>query len=252
MRWSYLLSCVYFIGVLAFPTASFAQGKPKIILNTSPSDPKSIVPDFNEDPFAEPDFPKLTIDEPSAPKKHPSEVTEQADATLIKQVEDYLNSITTLQAKIIQHNRQGFQEGTLYLSRPGKMRLNYDHSDDHIVADGTYIYFWDSEWENYSHAPIGSTIADAFLRKKISLSGDLKVSELVQGPSLIDVTIIQREDPSLGELTLSFARHPFMLTSWRVRDSGNSYTDIRLIDPKFGLKLSDKLFHRKSNLTKKN
>lgn len=248
MRYAHVfLACC--VSLLANLSSSAVAETPKIIVNTQPSaEPKSLLPDFDADPFADPDLSTLETNDIIWNGSDKTQTPKKSDKQIIREIETYLNKITTLEADIVQHNRQGFVEGKVYLSRPGKLRLNYNNIDDHIVADGSYIYFWDSEWKNYSHAPIGSTIADAFLREKVSLTQDLKVTNLYQAGNIIEVTIVQRSDPSLGELTMNFSAQPLMLTGWRVRDGGSSFTDIRLIDPQYGVKLDKKLFRKNSNL----
>ncbi len=51
----------------------------------------------------------------------------EADRADIARVEEYLNSIRTLRARFIQLTQTGGRsQGTFYLSRPGRLRLEYD------------------------------------------------------------------------------------------------------------------------------
>ncbi len=46
------------------------------------------------------------------------------DQAAVRRIEDYINSITTLKARFIQLNPNGhFVEGSLYISRPGRLRF---------------------------------------------------------------------------------------------------------------------------------
>ncbi len=54
----------------------------------------------------------------------------------------------------------------------------YTTNKDYIVADGLLMHYRDDAIKNYSNAPIGSTLADFFLAKKIKMSGDLKVTSV--------------------------------------------------------------------------
>src|SRR5665213_468536 len=50
-----------------------------------------------------------------------------ADTADLNRVQDYMNNIHTLQSRFEQvSNDGGVATGTIYLSRPGKMRVEYD------------------------------------------------------------------------------------------------------------------------------
>src|SRR5688572_6207024 len=100
---------------------------------------------------------------------------QETGAQLITRIESYFNAMSTLKAHFTQVNNDGtITDGTFYLKRPGRLRFQYNAPlNDYIVADGLLMHYWDNELKNYSNAPIGSTLADFFLRKKIKLSGDV-------------------------------------------------------------------------------
>ena len=51
----------------------------------------------------------------------------EADRALVKRVEDYLNGLTTLQARFLQSSSNGsYAEGDIYVERPSRMRFEYD------------------------------------------------------------------------------------------------------------------------------
>ena len=65
-----------------------------------------------------------------------------------RKAENYLRGLKTAKANFIQSTSSGLQLfGTFYLDRPGKLRFEYDALDDFVVADGIFIYFYDSELE---------------------------------------------------------------------------------------------------------
>lgn len=166
---------------------------------------------------------------------------EQAD---IARIEQYLNSVKTLHAKFIQTAPDGRQAGgQFYLSRPGRMRLVYDPPvADFVVADGTFIFYWDAEMRQQSSAPIGSSLADVILRKDVKLSGDVTVKALARLPGALEATLVETADAGKGEITLIFQDKPLTLIRWRVRDAQGLTTEVGLLDAKFGTKLNPDLF----------
>jgi outer membrane lipoprotein-sorting protein len=167
---------------------------------------------------------------------------DQAD---IKRVEDYLNGIHTMTAKFVQIAPNGRQlTGTFYLSRPGKMRLEYDPPiKDFIVSDGWFLFYWDGEMNQQSSTPVGSSLADVILREDLKLSGDITVTALDRMPGALEVTLRSTDDPGKGEITLAFEDKPLRLSQWRVRDAQGQTTRVGLIDPKFEVPLERGLFY---------
>ncbi len=163
----------------------------------------------------------------------------------VKQIETYLNSITTLQADFIQTHSDGSRyNGTFYLNRPGRLRFAYaPPNGDYIVADGLLVHYWDNEVKNYSNAPIGSTLADFLLRKHIKLSGDLTVQSVQDVPD--DrwlVTLNQTADPNAGKLTLLFDKNPMRLIRWRIIDGTNAMTEVSLYKIQADIRIDPRLF----------
>ncbi|MCP1613902.1 outer membrane lipoprotein-sorting protein [Azospirillum lipoferum] len=169
------------------------------------------------------------------------------DQAVVAKVEEYLNGITTLQSKFLQVAPNGRQAtGTFYLWRPGRMRLEYDRPlKDFIVADGSFVFYWDGEMRQQSSAPIGSTLADFILRKNIRLSGDVTVTDVFQAPGVIEVSLLETKDPGKGTLTLVFEDRPFQLRKWRVLDAQGLTTEVALLNPRTDVTFDREMFYFK-------
>jgi outer membrane lipoprotein-sorting protein len=191
----------------------------------------------------------LTIAPPdasAAPAATAATLSAQDKAT-VAQVEQYLNGVQSLQSKFIQVAPDGRQaSGTFYLSRPGKMRLEYDKPiKDFVVADGSFIFYWDGEMRQQSSTPIGTTMADFILRKTIRLSGDVTVTNLFQAPGVIEVSLVETKDVGKGSMTLVFEDHPFQLRKWRVLDAQGLTTEVALLNPRTDVTFDSNLFYFK-------
>lgn len=167
------------------------------------------------------------------------------DRTDIARIEEYLNGVKTLQSKFVQVAPDGRQAtGTFYLSRPGRMRLEYDAPiRDFIVADGLFLFYWDAEMRQQSSTPIGSTLADFILRKEFRLSGDVTVKEVERADGVLEVTLYETKDPGKGTITLIFQDRPLQLRKWRVLDAQGLTTEVGLINPRAGMPLDRDLFY---------
>lgn len=164
---------------------------------------------------------------------------------VVAQAESYLQSLKSAQAKFTQTGNDGRQAtGTFYLSRPGRLRFEYDPpTKDLVVADGLFVYFYDGETGQQSNAPIDQTLANFLLRKNIKLRDDVTVTTVSKSTrGLLLVTLVQTERPSDGSLTLAFEENPMRLKKWRVVDSTRAITEVELSDLQSDMKLPASLF----------
>lgn len=162
----------------------------------------------------------------------------------IAKAQRYLDGLGTAQARFLQTAPDGSEAtGTFYLSRPGRLRFEYDPpARDFVVADGLLIYFYDGDLGEQSNAPIGQTLADFLLRGNLRLSGDVRVTEVKRAGGLLQIQMVQTNDPQAGSLTLGFTESPFTLKKWRVVDSQGLITEVELFHLETGLKLPSSLF----------
>jgi len=177
----------------------------------------------------------------------------EADRADLKRVEEYFNSMPTVQAKFLQTAEQqngttGTATGTFKLWRPGRLRIDYDNNyGDFIVADGHNIYAWDGEMQSQSQTSIDDNIAGLLLRPDFSFSRDVTLTNVSHPtPQRMEISVRSAKDPNAGELTLVMNDYPFGLTSWRVLDGQGLTTVVELKDVEQGLKFdkSDFVFRK--------
>jgi|SRR5579859_276461 len=171
-------------------------------------------------------------------------ITAQDQADL-KRIESYLGNIKTMQALFQQTNPDGSTaEGELFLSRPGKMRFEYQPPVQmFIVSDGNYVAVDDLELKNVQFFPVESTPVWFLLREAIKLSGDVTVTRFERGPKSLRVTCVQTKDPNSGAITLVFQDDPLVLKQWIVLDPQHRLTTVALVDPREGVQLKPEMFY---------
>lgn len=161
----------------------------------------------------------------------------------VTKAEEYLRDLTTAQARFLQTGPDGRQLiGTFYLNRPGRLRFEYDDINDFVVADGYFVYFYDSELGEQSNAPIGQTLADFLLRPDLSLSGDITVQNVRRANGLLQITLAQTADPGAGTLTLGFTENPLALKKWQVLDAMGAVTTVELFQLRTNVRFPSGLF----------
>lgn len=175
-------------------------------------------------------------------------VPASADKAAIDQAETYLNGISTLKAHFMQVSPDGSTaEGTVYLWRPGRLRLDYDPpSPIQVIADGNFLIYYDKQLKQVSYVDLDSTPAGILVRPKVTLdANDLKVTKVGHQPGVLNVTVIKAADPAQGRITLVFTEQPFQLRQWQVVDPQGQVTTVSLFDAETGLALDKDLFYFK-------
>ena len=162
----------------------------------------------------------------------------------IATLQTYLNSVRTVRSSFVQTASNGhIAEGTLYLSRPGKLRIDYKPPAQlQIFGDEFWLIFVDEELKEVNQLPISATPAALLLRDKILLSGDIKVRRVTRRSGLIRLHLIQAEEPDAGQLIVAIAAAPLSLRGWTVIDAQGIETTVTLIGPTINGKIADRVF----------
>jgi outer membrane lipoprotein-sorting protein len=162
----------------------------------------------------------------------------------VARVEQYLNSITTLEATFLQVAERGATlSGQFYIKRPGKLRFQYDApARIQIVADGSQVTYYDADTDQISQLPTGLTVAKFLVSPRISLSGDLVVTKVERDAALLQITAQQARAASEGYVVLTFGDKPLQLRRWSVIDGRNRAISVSLTNLKTGGALRDDLF----------
>lgn len=172
-------------------------------------------------------------------------VLDDAQQRDLRAIEAYLDGVRTLQARFTQVSSNGqTASGALLLSRPGRMRIDYDPpSPILMIANGSFLIYHDRALDQVSYVPLASTPASILLDREVRLdTSDLIVTGLVADERTIRVSLTRKGREAEGELTLTFARQPLQLLAWEVEDARQIVTRVTLVDAKFGGVIDNKLF----------
>jgi outer membrane lipoprotein-sorting protein len=168
-----------------------------------------------------------------------------ADTADLQRVQDYMNNIHTLQSRFEQiSNDGGVATGTIYLSRPGKMRVEYDPPVPILlVATDNRIWYYDKKLQQVSFFDLKDTPAWFLLQDNVSFGGDISVTNLERDPGALRVTVTEAKNPSLGRATLVLADKPLELKKWQIVDAQQKQVTVTLDDPHYGAPLNPSLFY---------
>ena len=167
----------------------------------------------------------------------------------LKQIEDYLNNIKTMQASFVQTASNGnTAEGMLYIAKPNKIRMEYNAPTDVlIVGDGDYIIYHDQELDQVTNIDYDDIPASLILANDVKLDGKkFKVTNYYQDAGITTATI-QYKDNDIGPITLTFNNNPVELKQWSIVDPQSVEVTVSLYNAQKDLDLDNSLFKFKKN-----
>ncbi|MEM6745956.1 MAG: outer membrane lipoprotein carrier protein LolA [Pseudomonadota bacterium] len=190
--------------------------------------------------------------EPPAPEAMPAPVeieeeavtdAEERKMTLLEAAAAGLDAISNLEAKFTQVAPSGnVSTGTLFLSRPGRLRFEYDEPNPQlIVATGGLVYVHDAELETTDSYPVGQTPLRFLLASELDLNSAevLAVEENRHG---LRIDLAAKDKDLQGQLSLFFHMEPIILSGWSFHDPRGNLTVISLEDVEERRRLPQKLF----------
>lgn len=168
-----------------------------------------------------------------------------AQASVIADVERYLNAIDTLEATFSQIAPNGeLATGTVYIQRPGRLRFDYDPpSRIRLVAPGDWrLVFYDASIQQVNVIPISQTPLGILLDAEIALDADVEVTGIERAGDEVALTVVRKDAADQGSVTLVFGERPLALRRWSVVDAQGLVTHVLLEDVEMGGALDPELF----------
>lgn len=191
--------------------------------------------------------PATAQDEPVSP---PTATSETVTAPTLDReraitgINAYLNAVATLRSRFIQIAPDGsFAEGDLALSRPGRLRLDYDEPNPlRIIADGTTVAVEDQALETVDRIPLRSTPLWWLLKPEINISEDAAIVSMESEFGFLYLTLRDPSGEMEGEIMFVFAEPNYELREWFVTDALGEITRVSLTDVQSGVSLNPRLF----------
>lgn len=157
--------------------------------------------------------------------------------------EEYLNDIKTLTSEFIQEAPSGdVSTGTFFLSRPGKLRWQYNPPVPIlIVVNKGSVAYYDAELDETTYLSDKETLTSFLTRPEIKFS-DVEIVNAESENKALRITFALKEKPDEGSMTLVFEEAPFLLRKIEITDATKNTTKINLNNPQMGVAIDDKLF----------
>ncbi|MFB2551492.1 outer membrane lipoprotein carrier protein LolA [Ensifer soli] len=163
--------------------------------------------------------------------------------TIAQSIADHFASVKTMSGEFVQFGPRGEQTGgKFYISRPGKIRFNYeDPSPMRVIADGKAVVIGNRKLKTWDLYPLSKTPLNLLLGDKIDLSSKT-VRQVKEDPDLITIVLGDRSIFGDSTITMMFDPKTYELRQWTITDAQKKDTSVMIFNVATGLKLDDRVF----------
>ncbi len=178
----------------------------------------------------------------------------RADLLPLGAISDYFNGFRTAEGSFTQINPDGtLATGRLMISRPGRVRFEYDPPDQNLVlaAAGAVNVFDARSNMGPTVYPLSRTPLSLILAARVDLARErMVVDHYVDGPTT-SVVAQDPEHPEYGHIRLVFSAAPVELRQWVVSDDMGNETTVILGDLELDARLSPGLFDVRTEIERR-
>ena len=173
------------------------------------------------------------------------------DATLgpeqldqINKVSGFFNGFRTLTGQFVQVGPRGnVSNGTFYISKPGKMRFEYNPPSPYlIVSDGTWVVIQNKKNKRTDHYPLSSTPLKLVLGEDVDLTKEARVLDVASAEGSITLTLASKNRSVPGQLQIVYNEATASVEQWAIVDGEGRRTTVSLSELKVGGEYNSALF----------
>ncbi len=173
----------------------------------------------------------------------PLEQAQAQAASAAQKIADHFASVKTMSGEFVQFGPRGEQTGgKFYISRPGKIRFNYEApSPMRVIADGKSVVIGNQKLKTWDIYPLSKTPLKLLLSDKIDLTGKM-VRDVKEEADLITIVLGDKSIFGDSTITMMFDPKTYDLRQWTITDAQKKDTSVMIFNVKNGLALDDKVF----------
>ncbi len=169
-----------------------------------------------------------------------------AQSVDVTAISAYLAGLRSAQGRFRQTNPDGsVQGGAFYLSKPGRIRFEYDQPKGAmVIADGINVGVFDPKSNrNPTRYPLSKTPLSLLLRENLSLREPGMVLGATRDASGVHVTVVDPRAPNEGRMVMSFTENPIALRAWAITTKTGQRTEVALTQLSPGVSNNPSLFN---------
>jgi outer membrane lipoprotein-sorting protein len=155
----------------------------------------------------------------------------QAEKISLSALSKYLNGLTTVESQFTQVNSDGsIGTGTIYISRPGRVRFEYAPPDKSLVlaSSGNVAIFDRKSNQPPEQYPLAKTPLNLILAKNVDLAQAKMVIGHREDGNTTRVVAQDPKHPEYGSIEMVFTANPVELRQWIITDDAGSTTTVIL------------------------
>ena len=166
-----------------------------------------------------------------------------APAAVAQKIANHFASVKTMSGEFVQFGPRGEQTGgKFFISRPGKIRFNYEApSPMRVIADGKSVVIGNQKMKTWDIYPLSKTPLKLLLSDEIDLTGKM-VRDVKEEPDLITIVLGDRTVFGDATITLMFDPKTYDLRQWTITDAQKKDTSVMIFNVKNGVPMDDKVF----------
>lgn len=160
-----------------------------------------------------------------------------------QQIANHFSSVKTMAGEFVQFGPRGEQTGgKFFISRPGKIRFDYEAPSSYrVVSDGTSVVIDNRKLNTSDLYPLSKTPLKLLLDERIDLSGG-RVTDVKEEPDLTTIQIADRQVFGNSRIKMMFDPNNYELRQWTITDAQGKDTTVMIFNVQQGVNLDPGMF----------
>ena len=160
----------------------------------------------------------------------------------IKKIFSYLENFSSLKSDFIQINNNGnILTGKIFLSRPGKIRIEYNENPLVVISDGKKVATVNKKLKNVTFYSLNDIPIKMLLYKDFDLN-KIKILNYREKDNNLFLDLTENKFAEQGFVEIIFEKNPFQMKKWTVISNDQSKTEILLNNLEFNSKIKKNKF----------
>jgi len=164
----------------------------------------------------------------------------------ISKIENYLNSIEYFSSDFIQDDNISsvLSEGKFYLSRPGKLRLEYTiPSKILLITNDKSTVYYDVELEEFTKIPTKKTPIHFLTKDNFDFqNSSMKIVDFEKIENKIVLSLMEKDKEQQGRVALIFQARPMELRGIRINNELSQEIEVNFSKIAINSKIENGLF----------
>ncbi len=156
---------------------------------------------------------------------------------------NYLESFSSLSSKFIQINNNGdILSGKIFVSRPGKFRIEYEEIPLLLISDSKRLASVNKNLKSINFHRANENPLSILLFKKLDMK-KVKILKLVENENTLLVKLSSADFEDKGIIEILFETKPFRMKKWTVLKVDRTKTEVFFDNLHLNKNLPSKLFN---------